>query len=199
MRDLDYPLLFTFKITTIANDFEAVDAKGETIAYVREKIFKLKDDVDVYSDKTKTRRLFNIKANQWIDWSTSYKVTTDDGQSLGRIGRKGWRSIWKATYEIFDENDQKEFHVQEDNAWVKVGDSLLSEIPLLGMLTGYFFNPGYSVYDNHGTKVAHIKKMKSFFGRRFKVEQLVNNMAPAQEERVALGLMMMILLERRRG
>lgn len=198
MRNLAYPLQFTFKVTTIANDFQAVDAHGNTIAYVREKIFKLKDNVDVYADETKSQRLFNIKANQWIDWSTSYKMTTDDGQPLGRIGRKGWRSMWKATYEIFDGQDQKEFHVSEDNGWVKVADGMLSEIPLLGLFSGYFFNPGYSVYDNHGTKVAQIKKQKSFWGRRFTVDQLMP-MNPAQEERVALGLMMMILLERRRG
>ncbi|MCH5599522.1 LURP-one-related/scramblase family protein [Niabella ginsengisoli] len=198
MRNLAYPLQFTFKITTIANDFKATDAHGNTIAYVREKIFRLKDNVDVYSDETKSQRLFNISANQWIDWSTSYKMTTDDGQSLGRIGRKGWRSIWKATYEIFDENDLKEFHVNEDNGWIKVGDAVLSEIPILGILTGYVFNPSYTVYDNHGTKVAQIKKQKSFWGRRFTVDQFTN-MNPAQEERVALGLMMMILLERRRG
>lgn len=198
MRDLAFPLQFTFRITSIANDFEATDVNGQVVAFVREKIFKLKDDVDVYADRSKTQRLFNIKANKWIDWSTSYKMTTDHGESLGRIGRKGWRSVWKATYEIFDENDQKEFHVQEDNAWVKVGDSMLGEIPLLGMLTGYFFNPGYSVTDNNGQKVAYIKKQKSFFGRRFKVEQY-GFLSPAQEERITLGLMMMILLERRRG
>lgn len=198
MRDLNYPLLFNFKITTVANDFEALDAQGHQIAYVREKIFKLKNDVDVYSDSSKMQRLFNLKADKWIDWSTSYKMTTDDGRYLGRVGRKGWRSVWRATYEIFDGNDQKEFHIQEENAWVKVGDSMLSEIPLLGMFTGYFFNPGYSVTDNHGNKVARLKKLKSFFGRRFKVEQFTS-MVPEQEERLALGLMMMVLLERRRG
>lgn len=106
--------------------------------------------------------------------------------------------MWKATYEIFDGQDQKEFHVSEDNGWVKVADGLLNEIPLLGLFSGYLFNPAYSVYDNHGTKVAQIKKQKSFWGRRFTVDQLMP-MSPAQEERVALGLMMMILLERRRG
>ncbi|ULT45201.1 hypothetical protein KRR40_19060 [Niabella defluvii] len=61
MRNLAYPLQFTFKVTTIANDFQAVDAYGNTIAYVREKIFKLKDNVDVYSDESKSQRLFNIR------------------------------------------------------------------------------------------------------------------------------------------
>lgn len=66
------------------------------------------------------------------------------------------------------------------------------------MLTGYFFNPSYNVVRPNGEIVAKLKKEPSFFGRRFKVEKLME-LQEIEEERILLSLMMMILLERRRG
>lgn len=60
-------------------------------------------------------------------------------QEIGRIGRKGWASIWKARYEIFDEKANQDLLIQEENGWIKVADAVLSEIPILGLFTGYLF------------------------------------------------------------
>ncbi|MBP1637775.1 MAG: hypothetical protein H6Q18_564, partial [Bacteroidetes bacterium] len=73
-----------------------------------------------------------------------------------------------------------------------------SEIPILGMFTGYFFNPSYIVIRPDGTAIARLSKEKSFFGRRFKVNKLAE-FETGEEIRILLGLMMMILLERQRG
>jgi hypothetical protein len=66
------------------------------------------------------------------------------------------------------------------------------------MLTGYFFNPSYAVTNLNGRKVVRIKKLPSFFGRKFEISKL-EDIDKDDDERVILGLMMMILLERRRG
>ena len=50
----------------------------------------------------------------------------------------------------------------------------------------------------NGRKVARLSKQKSFFGRSFEIEKL-EDLASDDDERVILGLMMMVLLERRRG
>jgi len=133
-----------------------------------------------------------------LDFSASYKFTDLNGFEIGRIARKGWASLWKANYDIFDEQQQKDLYVREENPLAKVFDSMLGEIPVLGMLTGYFFHPAYSVARPDGTIVARLVKEPSFFGRKFKIEKL-NNFEKGEEERILLGLMMMILLERRRG
>jgi hypothetical protein len=156
------------------------------------------DEVVVYDNDLKSNILFTIKANKWIDFSATYTFTNHLGQEIGRIGRKGWASIWKARYEIFDEKANQDLLVQEENAWVKVGDAILSEIPILGLFTGYLFNPSYIVTRPDGTEVIRLKKQPSLVGRRFLLEKL-NNFEPGEEERVILGLMMMILMERRRG
>ena len=142
MNSLQFPLQFRFKITTLANDFVAKDVSGTTVAYVREKMFKFIEDVSVFNDETKSELRYSIKANKWMDFSATYSFTNSTGLEIGRVARKGWASIWKARYEIYDEKQQQDLLIQEENAWVKVGDALFSEIPIAGMLTGYLFKIG---------------------------------------------------------
>lgn len=198
MQNLQYPLFLKFKITTLASDFTITDRNNNSLAYVRQKLFKLKEDVVVYNDSSKSQENFRIRANQWIDFNASYAITDRQGNSLGKIARKGMRSIWKATYNIFDQNENQRYKVQEENAWIKVLDGLISDIPIIGAFTGYFLNPSYIVHDNNGNEIYRMKKMPSFFGRKFQLEQ-INDIADEEETLVVLSLMMMVLLERAKG
>jgi uncharacterized protein YxjI len=158
----------------------------------------LKEDVVVFNNESKSQENFRIRANQWIDFNASYAITDSFGKNLGKIARKGMRSIWKATYNIFDQNDTQKYKVQEENAWVKVLDGMVGEIPIIGMFTGYFLNPSYIVHDNNGKEIYRLRKMPSFFGRKFQLDQL-NDIADEEETLVVLSLMMMVLLERAKG
>ena len=193
-----YPYNFTFRIGTIHNDFIAKDATGNTKAFVKQKLFKFKEHVEVFSDESRSERLYEIRADKWLDFNTTYTITGTNDRYMGRLARKGWRSLWKASYELYDEKDQQDLLIQEKNAWVKVADSVTCGIPLVGIFTGYIFNPSYTVKRPDGTLVATFTKKPSFFGRNF---QLVQD-APfenSEELRIQLGLMMMALLERRKG
>ena len=122
-KEFDFPLTFQFKLGTISNDFAAKDSSGRTIAYVRQKMFKLKDAIMVFSDETKTNQLYTIKADRIIDFNASYEFTDANETVLGSIGRKGMRSLWKAHYEIFlshSEGNTKKiayFFVLEKGNW----------------------------------------------------------------------------------
>ena len=198
MHKIEFPIHFEFNISSLSNDFTATDNSGQTIAYVKQKLFKLKDEITVYRDKQKNDILYKINADQWIDFSAAYRIIRADGSQLGKIARKGWASLWKAKYEIIDQRDVLQFHIREENAWVKVLDGMLGEIPLLGILTGYFFNPAYLVTNVAGDVVVKLSKEPSFWGRKFTVTKL-DVIDVDDDERVLLCLMMLVLLERRRG
>lgn len=198
MKEFSYPLLFEFKISSMVNDFTVKDANGKTLTYVRQKMFKLKEAVSVFADDSRNELLYKMAADRWIDYNASYLFTSNDGQEIGRVGRKGAKSLLKAHYEIFDTEGNQEFLIQEENPWAKFFDALMAEIPLVGMFTGYMFNPRYVVKRADGTLVARLTKEKSFFGRRFKMEKL-SDVNLEEDERMLLSIMMMALLERRRG
>ncbi|MGC4129441.1 MAG: hypothetical protein QM564_07740 [Bergeyella sp.] len=199
LQNLNYPLDFKFKITTLSSDFNITDRNGNYVAYVRQKMFKLKEDVAVYSDESRTKELFRVKADRWLDFNASYSmVDVVNAKRYGRLARKGMRSFWKSTYDIVDENDVVKFTITEDNAWVKIWDGFVGEIPILGMFTGYFLNPSYSVKDASGKVYFNLKKMPSLIGRRFQLNRMVD-IDDEDETLVVLSFLMMVLLERARG
>ena len=198
LENFIFPLSFKFRIGTLHNDFTATDVSGNTIAFVKQKLFKLKEDISVFSDETQTTLMYQIKADKWLDFNTTYKFLRPDGTGLGRVCRKGWKSLWKASYEIYDENDMQDLHIQESNPWTKVFDSLLGEIPIINFFTGYFFNPSYHLTRPEGTLVCIFKKESSFLGRNFTLSQ-ESDFEQGEEERIKLSVMMMALLERHRG
>ena len=198
MNSMQFPLQLTFKVTTLSNDFVATDANGNTVAYVRQKMLRLLEEVQVFSNENRSELNYTIRANRWLDFNSTYTFTNRMGYEVGRIVRKGWASLWKAHYEIFDEKQQSDLIIREENPWAKVFDNMLGEIPLLGVLSGYLFHPAYIVTRSNGTEVVRLTKQPSFWGRKFTVDKL-SSFEAGEEERIVLGLMMMILLERQRG
>ncbi len=199
LKNLNYPLDFTFKITTLSSDFNITDKNGNYVAYVRQKMFKLKEDVIVFNDESKSQELFQIKANQWIDFNASYSLTDlVNGKNFGRLARKGMRSLWKSQYDVVDPSDKVKYQINEDNGWIKVLDNVVGEIPIVGMFTGYFLNPSYTVKDFAGKEYFRLKKMPSLIGRKFQLERLID-IDDVDESLVILSFLMMVLLERARG
>lgn len=115
-----------------------------------------------------------------------------------KISEDWMRSIWKSSYNVLDEADQQKFTITEDNAWVKFFDGMVGEIPIVGMFTGYFLNPSYTVKGMDGKEYFKLKKMPSMFGRRFQLDRLID-IDDEDESLVVLSLLMMVLLERARG
>lgn len=199
LKNLNYPLDFKFKITTLASDFNITDRNGNHVAYVRQKMFKLKEDVIVFNDDRKSMELFRIRADRWLDFNATYSMTDLVNHKMyGRLARRGMRSLWKATYDIVDENDIVKFTIHEDNGWIKFWDSMVGEIPIIGMFTGYFLNPSYSVKDASGRVFFRLKKMPSLVGRRFQLDRLID-IDDEDESLIVLSFLMMVLLERARG
>lgn len=198
MQEINFPVNFQFKISTFANDFTATDARGKTLAYVRQKMFKLKEEIQIFDSQEKNKVNYTINADRWLDFSAAYAFYDDTNKEFGKIVRKGWRSIWKAEYTIIDQFQKEQYKIKEENAWVRIMDSLLGEIPILNFFTGYLFNPTYILTNTEGKAVVTLKKLPSFTGRNFEVNK-VGEMDSDDDDRIMLGLMMMILLERRRG
>ncbi len=194
---LSYPLDLSFKIATIGTRVRVVDAAGRQVAYVRKKKFKLKEDVRVYEDEDQRNLLFRIKADRVVDFGASYAISGPDGRPLGAVKQRGMRSLWKSTYEISDPLGKDVAVIHEENPFVKVLDSLAEAIPFADALGGLFFNPAYLV-DLRGEFVLRMKKERSVFESRFRLDRL-GNFSEEEEELLLASLIMSLLLERDRG
>ncbi len=195
---MNYPIELSFKILALASQIYIRDANGALIGYVKQKMFKLKEDIGVFADENKTQLLFNIKADRIIDFSASYRFTDAAGNVLGSIKRKGMRSILKAHYLIFDANDRQVMEIREENAWIKVIDSFVGEIPIIGIFSGYVFNPAYLVSRMNQETILRLKKEPAFLESKFKLEPQAK-IESDDETLVLLGVLTMTLLERSRG
>lgn len=195
---MKYPLQLKFKLLAVAKQIYVSDASDKIILYVKQKAFKLKEDITVFADESQSQPLYKIGADRIIDFSASYNFTDQKtGKNLGSIKRKGMRSLWKAHYEIYA-GDKVVMSISEENPWAKVGDALMEQIPIVGVFSGFLFHPAYIIRNASGKDIFRLKKQAAWFEGKFQIEKL-SDVSDEEETRSLLSLLMMILLERSRG
>jgi uncharacterized protein YxjI len=195
-----FPLKLSFKIAALAPQIYVRDASGNEILYVRQKLLKLKDKIRVFADSSQTTQLYEIDADRVLDWSARFTFTDTQGRVLGAVGRLGTKSLWRATYEVADAAGRQIFLIEEENPWVKVLDRLLEEVPILGMFTGFFFNPRYDVKRTDTGQIAlRLSKRRSLLGSEFEITNEAGQLADDEEVAVVLAVLIMTLHERHRG
>ncbi len=195
---MEYPLQLRFKLLALANQIYVNDARGAPVCYVRQKMLKIKEKVDVYTDESMQKLLCQIGADRVIDFSAAYSFIDPAGQGFGSVKRRGMKSFFRSHYEINDENGQHDFTIREENPMAKVFDSLLGEVPIVGFFTGYIFQPKYVITDPQGQLAFRLTKQKSFFESTFTMDKLLE-VDSFEELRALMSVLMMALLERRRG
>jgi uncharacterized protein YxjI len=90
--------------------------QGEVVLFSEQKMFKLREDIRIYSDEQKSQELLLIKARQIIDFSAAYDVTdTLTGEKVGALRRKGLKSMLKDEWEVLDPSDNVIGLCFEDN------------------------------------------------------------------------------------
>lgn len=192
-----YPLTLSFKIVALAPQFSVQDAEGHAVAYVRQKLFKLREAVTVFEDERQGTVLFTIQADRVLDISARYHFSDPIGTDLGSVKRRGLKSLWRAHFDIL-EGEGVVMTLQEENPWVKVLDTLIGQIPFVSLFSGYFCHPSYLVARPDGTGVMRMVKRPAFFEGKFEIEKLAP-LSEADEKRALLSYLMMLLLERARG
>jgi uncharacterized protein YxjI len=191
-----FPLELRFKTIAVAPQIAVTDAGGALLLYVKQKAFKLKESVTVFQDAEQTRPLYRMSADRVLDISAQYRIEEEHGGPVGVLQRRGMRSLWRAHYEVH-RGGVPLLTIHEENPWVKVLDGLFSEIPILGLFSGYVLHPAYRVERGNGAVMRAVKR-PAFFEGRYAIEQLADQ-PPADQTLAVLALVMLLLLERRRG
>jgi hypothetical protein len=194
---MQFPLAIIFKILAFAPQMYVTDAGGNAVGYVRQKLLAFRDSVTIYTDEAQATPIYTINADRVIDFTANYHFADAGGRPLGYVRREGMRSLWRAHYKI-SVGDRPIFEVNEESAWVRLADSVVSEIPFVGAFTGYFLNPTYLVSRIGGGEALRMVKRPALLETHFAIDQ-VGDISADEQACTLLGLMMIILLERSRG
>ena len=96
------------QVFAITGKFRFYDPLGNLVMFSEQKMFKLKEDIRVYSDENKTQEVLSIQARQIIDFSAAYDVVdTAYNQKVGTLRRKGWNSMFRDEWQVLDVNDNQ--------------------------------------------------------------------------------------------
>lgn len=195
---MDFPLQMRFKILGIAPQIYVDDAHGSSVFYVKQKLFKLKEAVKVFADSSQSDLKYEIGADRILDFNAKYAITHADGTQVGTVGRHGMRSLFRATYDIYDGQD-KVMTITEEAVWKRLIEASLGGIPILGFFIIMFINPTYLVQTLDGETLFKLTKEPAFFEGKFTISKVADDVPRAHETRAVLSMLMMALLERSRG
>lgn len=94
--------------------FHVYDEHGSVIGYCKQKAFKLKEDIRLYTDEGMSEELLSLKTESIIDFGASYSVTMPDGSSIGTLRRKGMKSSFvRDEWIIYDQQSNEIAIIQE--------------------------------------------------------------------------------------
>lgn len=118
------------QVFALTGKFRVYDSSENLLLFSEQKMFRLREDIRVYSDESKTQELLTIQARNIIDFSAAYDVVdATTNEKVGVLRRKGWRSLLRDEWEVLDANDQLRGMLFEDS----VGLAMLRRF-LLGSL-----------------------------------------------------------------
>jgi len=148
--------LFRRKVLRVfGGEFDIYDPNGNMVLYSEQKSFKLKEDMRLYSDKSKSNELLTIKAKQILDIGATYDVVDpQSGAAVGALRRKGLKSIMARDEWLFlDPQGQEIGMIQEDRLLLGLVRRLLSMVGFLALLL-----PQRYTVSIEGRPVAFIKQ-----------------------------------------
>jgi len=103
--------------------------KTQVLFFVKQKAFKLKEDITVFSDESMATPLLTIKARSIIDFSAAYDVTdATTGEKVGALRRRGFKSILQDSWEIMNAADAVVGAVVEDSMLMAMLRRFLSNL-----------------------------------------------------------------------
>lgn len=129
------------------------DSPGPPFCFVRQKMFKFKEDIRFYMDETRAHELMRIKARQRFDPRARYDVTDGDGHKIGEIQKVFGASLLRSTYMMYDATGNEVAIATEQNLMVALFRRLVAFIPFIENFSDWLPIPYHFVFKRNGTVI----------------------------------------------
>lgn len=134
------------------------DTPGQVFCFVRQKMFKFKEDVRFFTDESQTTELLRIKARQRFDPRATYDVVSADGTKIGAFQKVFGTSLFRSTYKIFNADGQEIAIATEQNVAIAIIRRLVGFIPNLGNFANWLPIPYHFVFLRDGVVLGHHRR-----------------------------------------
>jgi len=171
------------KVVTVGNKYWIEDYSGNILGFCRQKLFKLKEDIRIYTDESQSQELFCIKQKQILDAFGNFGVLdSGSGALLGSI-KRDWLSSAFATdkWEIYNPTNQLIGKIEETSA----GSALARKY-----LPGGGLIPEKMTLELNGVPVAEINQSFKIIGDIW--EMICKQIPPDFDRRVLLATMLLM-------
>jgi len=102
--------------TLLGGKFHIYNREGALVGFSKQKAFKLKEDIRVFTDESMQTPMLAIAARSIIDFSAAYDVTdSKTGQKVGALRRKGFSSMIRDEWDVLDLHDNPISKIREDS------------------------------------------------------------------------------------
>lgn len=100
----------------LGKEFSIYDNEGKLVGYAKQKAFKLREELHIYSDNTMTVPLISMKARNIFDFGATYDIKDAvTGELLGSLRRMGVRSLFRDEWKILSNGDNEIGIIQEES------------------------------------------------------------------------------------
>ena len=83
--------------------FRFYDPNGNLVMFSKQKMFKMREDIRVYSDETQAQEVLIIKARSIIDFSAAYDVLdATTNEHIGTLRRQGLKSMLRDEWDVLN-------------------------------------------------------------------------------------------------
>lgn len=143
---------------TLGRQYRIFDGAGQLVAYCKQKLFKLREDVRFYTDESQAHELFRLQTARIIDFNANFMVIDSATERvLGTLRRKGWKSLLRDEWHVLDPVERPWAILREDSGLMAlIRRFLISWIPHT-----YFL---YRDANEAGQRLATIKERFQIFG-----------------------------------
>ena len=126
---------------TLGHQYRVLDGQGQLVAYCKQKMFRLREDIRFYTDETQAVELFRLATQKIIDFNANFAVVDSaTNQLIGSLRRKGWKSILKDEWLVFDAQGMQLGNLHEDSGFKAVLRRLGEVFGLIGAIISWL-NP----------------------------------------------------------
>lgn len=179
---LNRQFLLKRQVLALTGTFRVYGPAEELLFYSRQKMFRLKEDIRVFSDEASTRQVLQINARQIIDFSATYDVVdVTTGMQVGAIQRKGWRSLARDEWHFLSPSGASLAMMQEDN---------LQRALLRRFLLGAWLPLHYQITSPSAGEIGSIQQRFNLL--RFELELNLSGMSAQLDPRLAIAAIILL-------